>query len=90
MQVVFDAFADSQDWLVQVSTRRAITRAEYRAFCETNPELRIERTAEGDVIVMAPAHSRSGFQNLAVASQLYMWAQRDGTGIALGLCWSSA
>jgi hypothetical protein len=55
MQVALDAFADSQDWLVHVTTRRAVTPAEYRAFCHANPELRIERSVEGEMIVMAPA-----------------------------------
>lgn len=81
MQVVVDAIADSQDWMVHVTTRRAVTRAEYLAFCETNPDLRIERSAEGELIVMAPAHSRSGSQNAALTSQLFVWAQRDGTGL---------
>jgi len=31
-----------------------------------NPDLRIERTAQGEIIVMAPAHSRSGLQNAAL------------------------
>jgi Uma2 family endonuclease len=82
MQVCFDPITASQDSLIQVSTGRRVTRAEYQAFCEANPDLRIERTAEGELIVMAPAHSRSGNQNAALAGQLYLWARHDGTGLS--------
>lgn len=82
MQLVLDPINNSQDWLVQVGTRRPVTPAEYRAFCEANPELRIERSPEGELIVMAPAHSRSGDQNAELTMQLRLWARKDRTGIA--------
>jgi hypothetical protein len=63
MQVVLDSIDVSPDWLIHVSTRRRVTRAEYNAFCAANRDLRIERSAEGELIVMPPAHSRSGNQN---------------------------
>jgi Uma2 family endonuclease len=81
MQVVFDPIDVSQDGQIHVSPRRRVTRAEYRAFCEANPDLRIERSPEGELIIMAPAHSRSGHQNLELASQLHSWAKRNGTGL---------
>lgn len=52
------------------------------ALCAANPDLSIERTAEGGLIVMAPAYSRSGFQSGEVFGQLRSWALRDGTGVA--------
>jgi Uma2 family endonuclease len=82
MQVVTDPIDISHDWLIHVSTRRRVTRAEYRAFCEANRDLRIERSAEGELIVRAPAYSRTGNQNAEVTSQLYVWAKQNGTGIA--------
>lgn len=53
-------------------------------FCALNGDLRIERTAEGDLLIMPPAGAESGRQEIAVASQLYTWALRDGTGVAFG------
>jgi Uma2 family endonuclease len=51
-------------------------------FCQANRELRIERSAEGEIIVMSPAGGYSSFQNNEVASQLHAWAKKDGSGIA--------
>jgi Uma2 family endonuclease len=53
---------------------------QFYAFCQTNPELRIERTASGEVIVMSPAFSDTGNRNFKAALQLGIWAEQDGTG----------
>jgi Uma2 family endonuclease len=50
--------------------------------CARNPELRIERTAEGNLIVMTPAGGASGHRNLEIGMALGVWARRDGTGVA--------
>ena len=50
--------------------------------CSRNPDLRIERTAEGNVVVMTPAGWESSHRNLEIALALGAWAKRDGTGVA--------
>lgn len=81
VQVVLDPFlASAEGWQIQVSTRRRVTRSQYRAFCAANPDLRAELTAGGELIVMAPAHSKSGLLNARLAIQLGVWAMQDGTG----------
>ncbi len=54
---------------------------EFFRFCQSNRDLRIERSAEGEIIVMSPAGGYSGFQSLKVASQLDAWATKDGSGV---------
>lgn len=54
----------------------------YLAFCRANPDLRVERTAEGEIVLMAPAGAESSYRSLAVASQLAAWARSDETGRA--------
>lgn len=51
-------------------------------FCQINRDLRIERTADGDLIIMAPAGARSGARNAEITMQLVHWAKRDGQGLA--------
>jgi Uma2 family endonuclease len=82
MEVVFDAITAAQDSVIQVKTGRRVTREEYRAFCAANPDLRIERTAEGELIVMPPTHPRSGDQNADLIFQARAWARQDRTGIS--------
>ncbi|WP_410510519.1 Uma2 family endonuclease [Nodosilinea sp. E11] len=49
-------------------------------FCQTNPDLRIERNADGEIVVMPPAFADTGNRNGRVFGQLYVWAEADGTG----------
>jgi len=55
---------------------------EFFEFCQANRDLRIEQSAEGEIIVMSPAGGYSGFQSLQVASGLNAWALKDGSGVA--------
>lgn len=48
--------------------------------CRRNPELRIERTARGDLVVMTPAGGASSRRNARVVAALVDWADEDGTG----------
>src|SRR6266566_9439420 len=49
-------------------------------FCQANRDLRIERTAEGDLIIMPPAGASSGRGNAELTYLFQHWARRDGTG----------
>ncbi len=51
-------------------------------FCQLNPDLRIERNAEGDLEIMSPAGGRTGNRNAGITAQLWTWALGDGTGAA--------
>jgi Uma2 family endonuclease len=72
----------SLDWLMYFETPQRMSRQEYLRFVHANPDLRIERNSRGDVIVMPPAHSRTGSQNMAIGRQLANWSVRDGRGTA--------
>ena len=51
-------------------------------FCRLNSDLDIERTADGDLLIMAPASFRTSHLNLRIVLQLGRWAEGDGTGVA--------
>ena len=52
----------------------------YFAFCQANPDLRVERTAKGEITMTPPAGFESSYRNSSVTSQLYAWATRDRKG----------
>ena len=58
-----------------------MTEEQFYQFCLANRDLRIERTADGEVIVMPPAFSDTGNRNFNVAVQLWNWIEQDGTGL---------
>ena len=60
----------------------AFSDDQFYEFCRLNDELEIERTAQGDLLIMAPASFRTSHLDLRIAVQLGQWAERDGTGLA--------
>jgi Uma2 family endonuclease len=57
-----------------------MTQAQFYEFCQANQDLRIERTVQGEVIIMPPAFSDTGNRNMKIGYQLTRWAEEDGTG----------
>jgi Uma2 family endonuclease len=51
-------------------------------FCAANPDLRIEREPNGDIVIMPPAGFGTGHRNHNITVQLGVWAERDGRGVA--------
>lgn len=43
-----------------------------------NPDLRIELSAEGKLIIMAPAHSESGWLNCELITDFGVWSRKHG------------
>jgi len=62
--------------------RLQVSDEDFALLCRANPDLRLERTAQGDLIVMAPAGSESGGRNAILTGRLYVWAEADGTGVS--------
>ena len=55
-------------------------------FCADNGDLRIELTAQKELIIMPPANPTTGLKNGEISGQLYIWSKQDGTG----LCFDSS
>src|SRR4030095_16821435 len=51
-------------------------------FCRINGDLRIERTAEGELVIMPPTGGAAGSRNAELTFQLQRWAREDGRGVA--------
>ncbi len=78
------ALPEALDRPLVLRTRPAfdMTDEQFFAFCRQNRDLRIEQTADGDWIIMAPAGGETGSRNSEIARQLGNWAMQDRTGVA--------
>jgi Uma2 family endonuclease len=54
--------------------------AQFFAFCQANKDLRIERTAQGDIEIMPPTGGLSGSRNAYITRALGNWAEAEGSG----------
>ena len=61
---------------------RNITEGEFFQFCQLNQDLRIERTSDGEILIMPPTGGDTGRRNSALTRRLDSWAEEDGTGIS--------
>ena len=59
------------------------TDDEFFLLCQINRDLRLERTAEGDIIVMPPTGFETGARNSDITMQVAMWAKQDGHGVVV-------
>jgi Uma2 family endonuclease len=57
-----------------------MTSEQFYEFCLANRDLRIERAATGEVVIIPPAFSDTGNRNDKISYQLTQWAEKDGTG----------
>jgi Uma2 family endonuclease len=53
---------------------------QFYEFCRCNADLRIERSAQGEVIVMPPTFSDTGNRNNKLSYQVTRWAEENETG----------
>jgi Uma2 family endonuclease len=66
---------------IRVRPASALTDDELFELCARNRDLRIERTTEGELIIMSPTGGESGRRNFELIRQLGAWAHGDGTGV---------
>ncbi|HEX8070797.1 MAG TPA: Uma2 family endonuclease [Pyrinomonadaceae bacterium] len=59
-----------------------MTDEQFFLLARHNRDLRLERTAEGDLIVMPPTGGATGNRNMEINRQFGNWARTDGTGAA--------
>jgi Uma2 family endonuclease len=53
---------------------------QFYEFCRCNADLRIERSAQGEVIVMPPTFADTGNRNNKLSYQVTRWAEENETG----------
>ena len=69
-----------------------VTQEQFQQIAFTNRELRLERKATGELIVMPPTGSETGNRNLDIEGQIWLWnrqpvwsASRTSSGWSLDL-----
>jgi Uma2 family endonuclease len=70
-------------WPVKINVQRThLTEEQFELLCQENPELRLELTAQGELIIMPPTGSESGWRSGEVFLSLGIWAKQNGTGLS--------
>jgi Uma2 family endonuclease len=71
----------TQPLLLDVShTTLHITAEQFDRLCVDNPDLRLEMTQDGELIVMPPTGGETGEKNLDLGSQVWFWNRQTNLG----------
>ncbi len=57
-----------------------LSREDFIRLCAANPDLKLERTVQGELIVMAPTGGETGNLNFEIAGEVYVWNRQSGLG----------
>ena len=75
-------FAEPQPVILHLGPiLQKVSDQEFFEFCQLNPDWRIERTSEGELVVMPPTGGRTGRRNFTLVGAFGVWVEADGTGI---------
>ena len=67
-----------------IGLTRPVTHQEFEELCRDYPDLRLELTSSGELIVMPPTGFGTGKRTLDLTTQFGNWVKKDGTGIGFG------
>lgn len=67
--------------VLQMSPAIEMTDNQFFDFCQQNRDYRIERTSQGEIIIMPPTGSETGNRNFDLILQLGIWTRQNKTGI---------
>ncbi len=59
-----------------------LTDDQFYELCQVNRDLRLERTATGEIIIIPPAGGETGHRNIEISFQVQVWSRQNNLGIA--------
>ncbi|MBW4511994.1 MAG: Uma2 family endonuclease [Scytonematopsis contorta HA4267-MV1] len=68
--------------ILNLSPTIELTDEQFLQLCQNNRDLRLERTSNGELIIMPPTGWGSGNRNGRLTQRLFNWSEVDGTGLA--------
>jgi Uma2 family endonuclease len=59
----------------------ALSENQFFSLCQQNPDLKIERSGQGELIIMPPTGGETGRKNATLIARLVMWNETDNLGV---------
>jgi len=54
---------------------------EFEKFCRHNPDVEIELTKEGELVIMPPTGGQTGIRNFSLIGYFFNWLEKDKSGV---------
>lgn len=70
--------------ILKMPATAPLTSDQFYDLCRANPDWKLERTAQGDLVVMAPTGGETGFRNADLLIRLGIWNEQTQLGLVFG------
>lgn len=67
---------------IDLRPTRELTDAQFEQICQVNQDLKFERTAQGELVVVALTGGETGKRNAILLAQLVRWSSQTKQGVA--------
>ncbi len=81
MVIMASILVEQSPIILQLPSTLNLTDEAFFNLCQQNRDYRLERTAQGELVIMPPTGSETGNRNARLIQQLANWADADGSGI---------
>ncbi len=78
------AFVDSSVFPIVINFRELLNEISddrFESFCRQNPDVEIEMTKEGELVIMPPTGGTTGNRNFSLIGYFFNWLEKDQSGI---------
>ncbi|MDJ1170486.1 Uma2 family endonuclease [Roseofilum sp. BLCC_M154] len=66
---------------LDLSPIATLTRTEFRKLCAANPDRQLERSPQGELIIMSPTGGETGYWNSELIIEVGLWNRQQKSGI---------
>lgn len=69
-------------YLLDLNPVLRLSDEQYYTLCQANSDLKLEQTANGELIILAPTGGESGNRNAEITYQVQAWTRQNNSGLA--------
>lgn len=68
-------------YTIKLQPALTMTDDQFYQLCITNPDLKFERNAQGDLLIMSPTGGETGNRNVELATEFVLWNRQHQLGV---------
>lgn len=67
-------------YTINLETITTLTDDQFTKLCQANPDLKFERTSQGNLVIMSPTGAETGRKNAEIITDFVIWNRRQKQG----------
>lgn len=69
------------EYLIKTKSIGGMTEEQFFRFCQENDSLRLERTSDGEIVILEPTYTYTGWFNMNIGTELSLWNRQTQRGL---------